>query len=63
VTETPHHHLVCARCNAIQELADAALEPLRTQIRAAYGFEPVLHHLAVFGLCAACQRAGERAGS
>lgn len=63
VTETPHHHLVCARCGDMHELDDAALEPLRGQIRAAHGFEPVLHHLAVFGLCAACQRAGERAGS
>lgn len=63
VTATPHHHLVCSRCGTLRELDDAALEPLRTHIRAIAGFEPVMHHLAVFGLCAACQHAGEQAGS
>jgi Fur family transcriptional regulator, ferric uptake regulator len=63
VTETPHHHLVCSRCGGMTELDDAALEPLRAHARRVHGFEPVVHHLALFGLCAACQQAGEQAGS
>ena len=63
VTDTPHHHLVCSRCGAICELNDVALEPLRRHIRVTAGFEPVMPHLALFGLCARCQQASEQAGS
>jgi Fe2+ or Zn2+ uptake regulation protein len=36
------------------ELDDSAVEPMRSAIRARYGFEPHVDHLAVWGLCAAC---------
>jgi len=52
--DEPHHHLICHRCGAILELDDALVEPLRTGIRARYGFAPAIDHLAVFGFCAAC---------
>src|SRR5918997_3131768 len=52
-----HHHLICHRCGAILELDDALVDPLRDGIRARYGFAPAIDHLAVFGFCAACDRA------
>jgi Fur family transcriptional regulator, ferric uptake regulator len=52
-----HHHLICHRCGAILELDDALVDPLRDGIRARYGFAPAIDHLAVFGYCAACNRA------
>lgn len=52
-----HHHLVCLKCGARQEFSDDLVAPLATAIRARYGFEPRLDHLAVFGLCQRCQDA------
>ena len=52
-----HHHLICHRCGAILELDDALVDPLRDGIRARYGFAPAIDHLAIFGFCAACDRA------
>lgn len=57
----PHHHLVCLACGHIQNLDDAAMAPLRVHLRDTYGFEPRIDHMAIFGLCQACQeRAVER---
>ena len=61
-----HHHLICHRCGAILELDDVLVDPLRDGIRTRYGFAPVIDHLAVFGFCAACDRAtrsNEQGGS
>ena len=52
-----HHHLICHRCGAITELDDALVDPLRDGIRDRYGFAPAIDHLAIFGFCAACDRA------
>src|SRR5918997_7048357 len=52
-----HHHLICHRCVAILELDDALVDPLRDSIRTRYGFAPAIDHLAIFGFCAACDRA------
>ena len=51
-----HHHLVCRRCGTTVALDDAFLEPLADSLRSKYGFAADLEHLAIFGLCAACQK-------
>jgi Fur family ferric uptake transcriptional regulator len=51
-----HHHLICHRCDGIMEMDDNAVEPLRAAIRERYGFEPQVDHLAIWGVCAACER-------
>lgn len=63
--DDPHHHLICHRCGAILELDDQLVAPLRERIRARYGFAPGVDHLAIFGFCAACDRAaaGEERGA
>ena len=53
-----HHHLICHRCNAMIELDDDAIEPVRFSIRARYGFEPQMDHLAIWGTCVACADSG-----
>jgi Fur family ferric uptake transcriptional regulator len=52
--DAPHHHLICHRCGAQLELDDDLVAPLREAIRARFGFNPGIDHLALFGFCAAC---------
>lgn len=58
-----HVHLVCRRCGRIVEAVDSAADPLVERLRADYGFETDVRHLAVFGTCADCvaEQEGERA--
>lgn len=56
IGERPHHHLVCLKCGDQAEFEDRLVEPLLESLRARYGFEPRLEHLAVFGTCHACRR-------
>jgi Fur family ferric uptake transcriptional regulator len=49
-----HHHLICRSCEKMIEMDDDAVEALRSAIRAQYGFEAQIDHLAVWGECAAC---------
>lgn len=55
VGPTPHHHLICLRCQHAIEFEDALVEPLRAQLEARYGFMIRLDHLAVFGICDGCR--------
>jgi Fur family ferric uptake transcriptional regulator len=52
--ETPHHHLVCRGCGAVQELGDFHLHELRDHLLEEHGFKANLDHLAITGLCARC---------
>lgn len=55
----PHHHLICSQCQAIADLPDEVLNPLRQHIREEHGFEPRMDHVALYGTCPMCQaRAG-----
>jgi Fur family ferric uptake transcriptional regulator len=53
----PHHHLVCERCNAVAELDDDILAPIREQLLRRYGFQAHSRHIAIFGLCRVCRLA------
>jgi Fur family ferric uptake transcriptional regulator len=53
-THGRHHHLVCSRCGQTLELDPAHLRPLERAIKERYGFQPSLHHFAIFGLCSRC---------
>lgn len=55
----PHIHLVCRHCHQVLD-ADASLaQSLKTQLKEHYQFDLDIYHLAVYGLCAECQK-GER---
>lgn len=54
----PHEHLVCDRCGAFIEFADAALGPYIDRVCRGLGFERREHHLFIRGTCEACRRRG-----
>jgi Fur family ferric uptake transcriptional regulator len=51
-----HHHLVCSNCGKIIDLPESALLKLTETLACDYQFKADLKHLAVFGLCANCQK-------
>jgi Fur family ferric uptake transcriptional regulator len=53
--EQPHHHLICASCDQIEELEHSYLDSLAGKIHDDFGFAPDLRHFAIFGLCRECQ--------
>jgi Fur family transcriptional regulator, ferric uptake regulator len=50
-----HHHLVCASCHRVVELADCELDPWLQRVSAQHGFVATGHRLEVAGLCAECR--------
>jgi Fur family ferric uptake transcriptional regulator len=54
--KTPHHHLVCRGCGAVQELADFHFHWLRDHILEEHGFKADIDHLVITGLCAECAK-------
>lgn len=53
--EGGHHHLVCSRCDAIEELSGAEVMRAVQRLAGRSGFEIRSQLLEVFGLCAKCQ--------
>ncbi len=54
VGESPHHHLVCERCGAVEEMDAALFVPLQQRLLERYGFRSNPRHVALFGLCHDC---------
>jgi Fur family ferric uptake transcriptional regulator len=48
----PHIHLICRKCGYIKDADHALLEQLKETLLSEYDFNPDLHHIAIFGLCA-----------
>lgn len=55
-----HQHLVCERCGAISEVADADVEPFARTLRRRYDFNPDFTHFAVLGECGSCAKGATR---
>lgn len=51
-----HHHLVCRKCGMIIDVEESVLLPLQERLREDYKFKADIRHLALFGLCARCQK-------
>jgi Fur family ferric uptake transcriptional regulator len=59
----PHHHLICQGCGQVIDLDHRYLVPASEAIREDLGFEAILSHFAIFGLCGECSsqyRNGDR---
>ena len=54
----PHHHLVCRRCGAVQEVTDAALTRAVREAARRASFASEEFSLRVSGLCARCRGEG-----
>jgi Fe2+/Zn2+ uptake regulation proteins len=57
VRHGPHIHLVCRRCGRVLEADAALLAPLTDALREQYHFCCDTTHLAITGLCEACEQA------
>ena len=53
----PHHHLVCLKCGRQESLDHWLVKPFFDQIAREHQFIVETNHLALFGLCRACQQA------
>jgi Fur family ferric uptake transcriptional regulator len=60
--DTPHHHLICRSCGALEELDPALLDSLITAIEKKHHFTVDMDHLALFGLCKPCQAGMKKPG-
>lgn len=50
-----HDHLLCVRCNRIEEFIDEVIEQRQKAIAAEKGFEMTDHSLYIYGVCRLCQ--------
>lgn len=53
--QPPHHHLVCERCNRVEEIGHEQLAAIFLEIERNYGFSVRSDHLMLFGLCRHCR--------
>jgi len=63
VDEEPHVHLVCTGCGAIGQQPTTVAESLAAGLLESTGFLVDVSHLAVHGLCAACQGSADEQAS
>ena len=56
-----HHHLVCRSCRRSTELESAEVEQWAASQAAHRGYTDVEHTVEIFGTCATCREAKERA--
>jgi Fur family ferric uptake transcriptional regulator len=50
-----HEHMICLACGKVIEFISRKLEELQEDACRAMDFQPVRHHLQVFGYCGDCQ--------
>jgi Fur family ferric uptake transcriptional regulator len=53
-----HHHLVCARCDAVVEFEDCLMNELEAQLGERHDFLVQGHVLEIVGLCQDCRAGG-----
>jgi Fe2+ or Zn2+ uptake regulation protein len=54
IQEIAHHHAVCTRCGATEDVSVEAVQALTSRLRRETGFVLGHHPLLLPGLCAAC---------
>jgi Fe2+ or Zn2+ uptake regulation protein len=52
-----HHHVICTGCGRTDDVDDAGIQAVTTEIGRRTGFQIDTHRLELFGLCPACARA------
>lgn len=51
---THHDHLVCVKCNRVEEFIDAEIEGRQAKIAQQKGFKMTDHSLTIYGICNQC---------
>jgi Fur family ferric uptake transcriptional regulator len=49
-----HEYLFCESCGELRPLSSSELEPIRAQLREAFGYETRFTHFPIVGRCRAC---------
>ena len=52
---THHDHLVCVRCNRVEEFVDPVIEERQRQVAQEAGYQITDHSLNIYGICPQCQ--------
>lgn len=50
-----HDHLVCVKCNCVEEFVDETIERRQIEIAKNAGFKITDHSLTIYGLCPKCK--------
>ena len=58
-----HDHMVCTTCGKIIEFHDDELERVQEAAVRRHGFHANSHRLNIYGTCARCHKAAEKAAS
>ncbi|MGC1952908.1 MAG: ferric iron uptake transcriptional regulator [Gammaproteobacteria bacterium] len=53
-----HDHILCLKCNRIEEFADPVIEERQAEIAKQAGFTMTDHSLYIYGICASCRNGG-----
>ncbi|WP_344417258.1 Fur family transcriptional regulator [Pseudonocardia ailaonensis] len=53
-SEDHHHHLVCRRCGAAEEIDAPDVERWTQEVAERHGFSEISHTVEIFGVCRAC---------
>jgi Fur family transcriptional regulator, ferric uptake regulator len=51
-----HDHLVCVKCNQVEEFVDEIIEKRQEEIAKQAGYTITDHSLNIYGICSACQK-------
>ena len=51
-----HDHLVCVKCNRVEEFVDPIIEERKQEIAKQADFTMTDHSLNVYGICKKCQK-------
>lgn len=50
-----HHHLVCTRCQRVEDVAEEVMRPMLRSVRSRHGFQVDHAQLDLYGLCGRCR--------
>ena len=53
---THHDHLVCVKCNRVEEFVDEVIEKRQQEIAKQAGYTITDHSLNIYGICGKCQK-------
>ncbi|OGT38307.1 MAG: transcriptional repressor [Gammaproteobacteria bacterium RIFCSPHIGHO2_12_FULL_38_14] len=51
-----HDHLVCVKCNRVEEFVDEMIEKRQEEIAKEAGYSITDHSLNIYGICKSCQQ-------
>lgn len=50
-----HDHLVCVKCNTVEEFVDSEIEARQEEVAKRFGYEITDHSLYLYGICKNCK--------